>query len=996
MVFANSNYSTNRLLNLTDRQELKASGLTDLHIDSLGHFSIDCEKESKKLTGIKHKGLVFEYLNPKTGKNYLTSKGKPFYRMKPRDWDEVKRDWHEEPPKYLSPSGEGNRPYWSNLIKDFNKKAKNVSIPLDVFEGEKKADSYAADGFFCVGLAGVYGWLDKCSRAEEIDIPPIQCIEDSEEDQGKLDAKLEKSRLIPELEESIEWAGRRCNISFDSDIWEKPGVRAAAEKLAFALADLGAIPYIVRIPSEISGGKNGPDDFKVRHGIDAYRILCKYASPALSGKKFKYLNLPSDPSPLHKIMLAWAVLKDSWRYRPGVGWYEWMGSHWTLSSVDRFEQSLTYFQDAQGWMLVKGIDTIIRQLKSRLLIQEKDWNPSNLLSFANGTLDQASSLFRSHQREDFVTTVLPYDYDPNAICPNWLNFLSEAQNGDVQTIELLQAFIKWILTPKSRERNAEIQKSLDIVGCKGSGKGTFLDIVTSLVGAENVGVFRTKTFDNPNYLASLLDKKVAIDYDASGYLADVGTFNSIVSNEAIPIKVLFKDAISARLCTTIIRAYNRTLEVPDGSEGLDRRVIVVPFNHPPKEVDLDLSEKLQQELPGIFTWAWSVTMPEVKRRLTWAGAIPAVAEASAERFKANNPEYCYLLDVFPEGNEKVQASDFYSSYVTWCKENGYSPKKIRKFAETVQSLGCDRSNKQHGYFYYSIPSMNNLDLIEHMGLRQKTKNDFHDLNSPQLSPTIPRLYTERVLLSPELSPNCPPNASQLSPEPLLTEKPTEKEKDSLSVKSGDSLNRGIVGGESGGQLDPYAVRAGDSWGQLEPINAVKQQKNNLTASIGKGDWVRYKRSAPDGAMKVTCSQHLLQVLDFRQTDSEQELFVKRSTWSEGYWIAQRHLEFAESGNIPKEISDEDLEDLAASGFTEMPEEKDDCAVEVITPALAKDLKKGDRVVSHRSGKKGLVTKAHSRSVWIQWAIPEGLPDQEYGQCDIEVMQIVKGSFDERT
>jgi phage/plasmid-associated DNA primase len=188
--------------------------------------------------------------------------------------------------------------------------------------------------------------------------------------------------------------------------------------------------------------------------------------------------------------------------------------------------------------------------------------------------------------------------------------------------------------------------------------------------------------------------------------------------------VLFKDAISARLCTVIVRAYNRTIEVPDGSEGLDRRVVVVPFNHQPKEVDLELSEKLQKELSGIFAWAWSVPMAEVKRRLTWAGAVPAVAEASIKRFEANNPEYCFLADVFPDGNEQVKAGDLYSSYVEWCKESGYSPKKIRKFVEAVQALGCQRSAKAHGCFYYSIPSMSKFDLIEHMGLRQNTKKRF--------------------------------------------------------------------------------------------------------------------------------------------------------------------------------------------------------------------------------------------------------------------------------
>lgn len=990
------NCSTKNELNLEDIEELKLSGLADSDIAKLSHFSIENKNESYKITGIKHRGLVFSYINPATGKNYLTSKGKPFYRMKPRDWNESTRNWHEDPPKYLSPPKEGNRPYWSELLKDFNRNIKRVSVPLEIVEGEKKADSLAAEGFFVLGIAGVWGWLDREARASEIDLPPAQLIEDNEEDRKKIEDKLDESRILPELLDGLEWRGRRVNISYDSDLWEKPGVRVAAEKLALALLQLGALPYIIRLPSEISGAKNGPDDFKVRHGIEAYRVLCKYASPAISCGKTKYLSFPTDPGTLHKIMLAWSVLKDSWRYRPGVGWYEWKGASWALSSVDQFEQSLTYFQDAQGWILIKGVDVIIRQLKSRLLVGEKDWNPPHLLSFANGTLDQSSGEFREHRRTDFCSTILPYDYDPAATCPNWLKFLNEAQNGDIQVIELLQAFCKWILIPKSRERNAEIQKSLDIVGCKGSGKGTFLDIVTSLVGPENTGVFKTKTFDNPNYLASLLDKKVAIDYDASGFLADVGTFNSIVSNEAIPIKVLFKDAISARLCTTVIRAYNRTLEVPDGSEGLDRRVIVVPFNHPPKEVDLELSEKLQQELPGIFAWAWSVPMPEVKRRLTWAGAVPAVAEASIKRFEANNPEYCFLLDVFPTGNPQVKAGDLYSSYVDWCKESGYSPKKIRKFGEAIQPLGCQRSNKSHGYFYYSIPVMTEFDLIDHMGLKQKTKNDFHDINTPQSSPFVPIPYTARLQLSPELSPNPSQLSPELSPEPLFEQKNGQKtDGNEQGTDDFELENRGTIkaGGQSGdsrgGQLNPYAARDGDEWGRSSPIKSLKSEKNN---SIGIGDWVRYRKDAPEGAMKVTCSRHLLQVLDFRSGENLEAL-VKRSTWAEGHWIALRHLIFAEPGEIVKpDYTDEDLEDMAASDFTHIPEEdeQDSPSMQGFRSYSGNQRPKiGDRVFSEVLSKYGEVTKANSRNTYVLWdsSKDKDLPPTRYENKDIEILRI---------
>jgi putative DNA primase/helicase len=1018
--------STNQDLTIEDYEELRSSGLEDCHIERLGHFSIENPKEAKKITGIKHRGLVFRYLNPVTGSSYYTSKGKPFYRMKPRDWNEVDRNWHEDPPKYLSPHGEGNRPYWSALIEDFNLKAKKTSIPLEIVEGEKKADSLAAEGFFVVGLAGVWGWLDKLSRVEEIDIPPAQLIEDSQEDQDALKEKLEESRIIPELIDSLTWNNRRVNIAFDSDLWEKPEVRAAATQLALALQGLGAQPYIVRLPGEISGEKNGPDDFKVRHGIEAYRVLCKHAVRAVAGGKTKTLNLPSDPKPLHKIMLAWSVLKDSWRYRPGVGWYHWENSHWVLSSVDEFERELTFFQDAQGWFLIKGMDLTVRQLKSRLLVSERNWNPSHLIGFHNGTLDQRDETFRPHEREDFCTTILPYDYDPEAQCPSWLKFLDEALKGDSQTIELLQAFCKWILVPKSRDRNAEIQKSLDIVGAKGSGKGTFLDVLTALVGPENCGSFKTKTFDNPNYLASLLDKKVAIDYDASGYLADVGTFNQIVSNEAIPIKILFKDAISARLCTVIVRAYNRTLEVPDGSEGLDRRIIVVPFDHQPKEVDLELSEKLQKELSGIFAWAWSVPLPEMKRRLNWAGAVPAVAEASIKRFEANNPEYCFLAEVFPNGHERVKAGDLYASYVEWCKESGYSAKKMRKFIEAIQALGCKRSNKSDGYYFYFIPSMSEIDLIEHMGLKRKTTDAFSDINSPQLSLTVPIPDTAREQLSLRLS----LNSSSTVPEAVFSEKTPQNQTEPNQLRNvRDSLNSKNAQGQSQGQLDVYPVRDREIQGQLEPINAVKTHSEKI---IGLGDWVKYRKRAPEGAVRVSCGSHKLQVLEFREkTPGTVEALAKRDKWMDGLWIPLKHLEFVEKGELQQRPPDDSpaqieaepaffaagdcpscgqlLDNLntgcGACGWDSVPEQLPTPVEQLPTPVeqlptpveqlptpVEGGLQKGDRCYSGMTGAIGRVTRANSRYTYILWDKDNvmGLGEVQYSASDLEIMRITKG------
>jgi phage/plasmid-associated DNA primase len=151
----------------------------------------------------------------------------------------------------------------------------------------------------------------------------------------------------------------------------------------------------------------------------------------------------------------------------------------------------------------------------------------------------------------------------------------------------------------------------------------------------------------------LLDKDLAIDNDASGLMSNIGNYNKVVSNEPVTVKKLYKDTCTARLGVVVIRAYNAYIEVPSGSEGLDRRLVVIPFVSKPKTIDTELSQKLKAELSGIFAWCYSMSASEMKHRILTAGNIKAVADVSLERFEANNPEFRFLTEVFPNGKEGV-------------------------------------------------------------------------------------------------------------------------------------------------------------------------------------------------------------------------------------------------------------------------------------------------------------------------------------------------------
>ncbi|NJR70233.1 MAG: hypothetical protein HC771_17535 [Synechococcales cyanobacterium CRU_2_2] len=208
--------------------------------------------------------------------------------------------------------------------------------------------------------------------------------------------------------------------------------------------------------------------------------------------------------------MTWAVLKEGWAYRPSLGWYRWTGKRWeTIGDATLLAAEIGRFFDAQNWQQRNGglYAYCQEEMARRCFVPEPFWDSAHYLSFENGVLDTRDNSFHDHGPQFYCTCSLPYAYDLAASCPNWLRYLGQATGEDQQLQQLLRAWCKWILSPKDRTRKSPIEKSLDLVGRKGSGKGTFLDILMQLVGEENCGVSSPDTFSTPEGLGQLIDKK---------------------------------------------------------------------------------------------------------------------------------------------------------------------------------------------------------------------------------------------------------------------------------------------------------------------------------------------------------------------------------------------------------------------------------------------------------------------------------------------------------
>jgi len=683
---------------LLPTEELVASGLpADIH-GRLRYRNVTAA-DAKELTGHTVEGWAVLYCNPQ-GEPYQ-HEGKDFYRLKPAH--------PGKGPKYLTAKGAGCRPYWSPLLSE---RSQGKTKDWFITEGEKKADCLSYNGFPAIGLSGVDCWKDQRSG---------------------------RSQPLPELAD-LDWR-RQIYVVFDSDLTVKPEILRSLQNLCCWIAKKSGSPYVpkvVQIPCELDGRKNGVDDFIVRHGVGAFRRLIKVARPAGQWKEdggrvsFVFTWTP-EPKNVHHIATPFStVLKEVYADHPQYGVYGWQGTHWKrLDQKKPLVRPIHDLLDHHNFH-ERGngqVNSIVDEVSA--YIRHVDWDSSNLIAFANGTLDLSTGILRKGQdQNDRLTFCFPFDYDPAATCPTWLRFVAETYGKadgtpDPEVVNVLRAAIRWTICPKDLDQPFPYEHYFDVGGPKGCGKGVTMEVIRALCGGQHgAGTLRSKMFGDADSLASLLNKKVAIDADASGIVNDPGNFNSVVSNEPVQIWIKYQNKCDARLGCVIWRFYNDQPRVADegGVEGMARRGITFSIPFSVEKKDPHLKAKLLAELPGIYQWAMSMSEGEMAAAFRSAGEVESLCQASIEAQLDANPWLRFLIEEFPYGVQSHGARRLHQRYVAWAEQQRmkgiYSEttfgKKLKRVEGYLQTL--HKRSTRDG-LVYDIKPMKDVDLAHFFGMK---------------------------------------------------------------------------------------------------------------------------------------------------------------------------------------------------------------------------------------------------------------------------------------
>ena len=140
-----------------------------------------------------------------------------------------------------------------------------------------------------------------------------------------------------------------------------------------------------------------------------------------------------------------------------------------------------------------------------------------------------------------------------------------------------------------------------------------------------------------------------------------------------------------------------------------RRILLIPFDVTISEEEKDphLPEKLKEETAGILAWA-------VRGCLEWQRmkglGIPKSVERATNAYRVDSDTFSAFLEECTVNikDAETKASALYTTYETWCRENGERPQGGKQFGEKLTERGFNKRRKRVGNFYLGVGLVNNM------------------------------------------------------------------------------------------------------------------------------------------------------------------------------------------------------------------------------------------------------------------------------------------------
>ncbi len=243
-------------------------------------------------------------------------------------------------------------------------------------------------------------------------------------------------------------------------------------------------------------------------------------------------------------------------------------------------------------------------------LEESTWQPEDTIATRNAIIHLPSFV----EGREYSINATPAFFNVNAVdyrfehnrpdCPMWKEFLFKLWPDDPESIELLQDWFGYCLTPDTRQ-----QKILMLIGPRRCGKGTIARVLTSIVGDVNVCDPTLSGLSTNFGLWPLLGKSLAIISDArlsgrSDHAVITERLLSISGEDSQTVDRKRLEPVTTKLLSRFMIVSNELPRLQDTSGALAGRMMILRLVKSFYGVeDHTLTSRLLTERCGILHWA---------------------------------------------------------------------------------------------------------------------------------------------------------------------------------------------------------------------------------------------------------------------------------------------------------------------------------------------------------------------------------------------------------
>jgi len=342
----------------------------------------------------------------------------------------------------------------------------------------------------------------------------------------------------------------------------------------------------------------------------------------------------------------------------------------------------------------------------RIKTDELDPNPW-LLNVKNGTINILTREFTDHRQEDMITKIANVNYDPDADCPMWKNFIREILDYKADIIKFVQTAAGWSLSGDVSEQTMFI-----LYGTGANGKTTFLNTIMRLLGdyaiATPTETFMKKNGDSyTNDVARLRGTRFVTTTEVEqGRRMSEPLIKKITGNDEMTARFLYGEFFNFMPTFKIFMATNHKPVIKGTDHGIWRRIKLIPFTQriPEEKQDKHLELKLREEASGILNWLLEGLANWSKERLKMPKAVLFATD-----------EYREEMDIFgnfiqekciQKNEASINIKKLYKAYSDWCEEYNEHAVSERFFTLRLKEMGFVQDRTSTERFWVGIGLVN--------------------------------------------------------------------------------------------------------------------------------------------------------------------------------------------------------------------------------------------------------------------------------------------------